>query len=722
MSVRGSKNLAERVRRTARHSTNTLTIAGPGKVHVPVNLNDQRTQSTCLFGSAPPCRIAPIRHPASIARSRCHHDCGAGAFELRQLAALCHLHLQRARAAANDRAIGIRAIERMQQPPAAGAAPAAGPNVAAGLARRRHAARLRKRVSGGDAGPLVEQQIERCARSRPIHARLHRRARCHPHGGNPAAAAAGRQSCHRAHQRLADRNRLGLRKEGPEAVPVFFIGEGENVGADRLIDIDAQRGLICFRYLGDLGQAIVVRSHHDGDERDRHAELAAACGLLVNEPPVSRAALLVLLRLGRIVERKFDILKSADFPIVQRRDRIAVRGDRQLDWLGAQIVDERLELGMQAILAGAEIYRAHWQAVHHCSDLFERHAVHPGWSAIAERAREIALVSEPETECKPPLRHALNRTLARFRSRNDHCHSILRARCSTSFRSFSFAKKSLAVELQPDQKPQRWDDHVAVYEEVFEPLSNAFASRALDQLDSGSDPCLLDIGAGAGGAALMAASRGGYVVAVDASSRLVARIVCRASNAGLAGSVHAYVMDGMALALPDASFDAAISVFGVILFSDADRGMREIVRVLKPGGRAAIVAWTEIERYELATRLMGAITAARGPQPPPTSLPAQLRFRDEAVLRRLLADAGLMVSAIVYVEQRWHLPSARWISDRIAFAPGMAAMVGALGSDRGRVLDEFVAALERDQGRGEVELSAVAHIGIAQKPSVPGHY
>ena len=34
-------------------------------------------------------------------------------------------------------------------------------------------------------------------------------------------------------------------------------------------------------------------------------------------------------------------------------------------------------------------------------------------------------------------------------------------------------KMSLAVELQPDQKPESWDDHVAVYEEVFEPLSNA---------------------------------------------------------------------------------------------------------------------------------------------------------------------------------------------------------------------------------------------------------
>jgi len=33
---------------------------------------------------------------------------------------------------------------------------------------------------------------------------------------------------------------------------------------------------------------------------------------------------------------------------------------------------------------------------------------------------------------------------------------------------------TLAIELQPDQQPRRWDDHVAVYEAVFEPLSNAY--------------------------------------------------------------------------------------------------------------------------------------------------------------------------------------------------------------------------------------------------------
>jgi SAM-dependent methyltransferase len=277
---------------------------------------------------------------------------------------------------------------------------------------------------------------------------------------------------------------------------------------------------------------------------------------------------------------------------------------------------------------------------------------------------------------------------------------------------------SLAVELQPDQKPERWNDHVAVYEEVFEPLTDVFASRALDHLGLRAGDRLIDVGAGAGGAALIAAARGLDVLAVDASPQMAARIAARANGAaGNSGRVRAEIMDGTALGLPDGSFDAAISVFGVILFPDADLGVREIARVLKPGGRAAIVTWTETERYELAARLIGAIAAVRGPQPPAASLPAQLRFRDEAVLRRLLADAGLIVSAIERVEERWRMPSARWIAERIAFAPGMAAMVAALGRDRAAVLDTFVAALERDQGRGEVGLSAVAHIGLGRKPT-----
>ena len=50
-------------------------------------------------------------------------------------------------------------------------------------------------------------------------------------------------------------------------------------------------------------------------------------------------------------------------------------------------------------------------------------------------------------------------------------------------------------------------------------------------------------------------------------------------------------MDGQALDLPDAAFDATVSVFGVMLFPDWRAGLREMARVTRPGGSAAIAVW-----------------------------------------------------------------------------------------------------------------------------------
>jgi predicted ATPase len=76
------------------------------------------------------------------------------------------------------------------------------------------------------------------------------------------------------------------------------------------------------------------------------------------------------------------------------------------------------------------------------------------------------------------------------------------------------------------------------------------------------------------------------------------------------------------------------------------------------------------------------------------------------------------VDQIVRVEERWQLPSARWLADRLAFAPGMSAMVGSFGAQRDAILEAFVAALESDQGPGEISLYAVAQIGLAMKPEL----
>lgn len=263
--------------------------------------------------------------------------------------------------------------------------------------------------------------------------------------------------------------------------------------------------------------------------------------------------------------------------------------------------------------------------------------------------------------------------------------------------------------LQPDQQVERWDRHVAGYEAVFEGLSNRFAAHALALLAPLDGVVHLDVAAGAGGATLLAAAAGARVTAVDASEAMVARITERATNAS--ATITARVADGMALGLPDASFGSALSCFGVVLFPNPAHGMAELFRVLRPGGRVAIVAWTEPHRYELSARLRAATLAVRGAVPE-GPLPAQLRFIDPDRFMALLTDTGFQSVRVERSEAALQAPSALTLATALAFAPGMAAMLDALGPDRDAVLDAFTKGL----GQGPITLHAVAHIATGTRP------
>jgi SAM-dependent methyltransferase len=269
--------------------------------------------------------------------------------------------------------------------------------------------------------------------------------------------------------------------------------------------------------------------------------------------------------------------------------------------------------------------------------------------------------------------------------------------------------------LQPDQDPRNWDDHVAVYEGIFEPLTVGFGLQALNLLAPLTGKRLIDVGAGPGGTALEAARRGATVTAVDASARMVERANTRAAAVG-PGSVTALCMDGTTLAFADACFDIGISVFGVVLFPDAARGMRELERVVRPGGRLAIVTWTEPERYEFAARLREAI-GTTGAALPSGPLPAQLRYVDPNAFAELVAGAGLDLLGISRVEGFLRASSARNLAAHLGCAPGLSALLGGLGEYREAAIEAFTRKLAADKGDGPVALEAVAHIALASKPN-----
>jgi ubiquinone/menaquinone biosynthesis C-methylase UbiE len=271
----------------------------------------------------------------------------------------------------------------------------------------------------------------------------------------------------------------------------------------------------------------------------------------------------------------------------------------------------------------------------------------------------------------------------------------------------------LPTGLQPDQEPQRWDDHVCVYETVFEPFTLQFADAAIATLRLVPGQSVLDVGAGCGGAALALARQGLRVTAIDASPRMVERISARAAGHGLAVEVRA--LDGRVLQSADASFDAALSVFGVILFPDARRGLAEMRRVVRPGGPVAVVTWTQPENYELAAELRAA-TQAVWPDQPPAPLPAQLRYREEGDFRALFGAARLGEPLIATVTARLEAPSARWLAEHIGFAPGMTAMMASLGDRAAAVMGRFVRNLETRLGPGPIGLAGVAFVGTARVP------
>lgn len=118
---------------------------------------------------------------------------------------------------------------------------------------------------------------------------------------------------------------------------------------------------------------------------------------------------------------------------------------------------------------------------------------------------------------------------------------------------------------------------------------------------------VLDIAAGAGEPAVSAAERvgpGGYVLATDISEGIVelARQVARERGHH---QVETRVMDGEELELPDSSFDAVLCRLGLMYMPHPVTALREWRRVLKPGGRVAVVVFSTPERND-----WGAIPAA----------------------------------------------------------------------------------------------------------------
>lgn len=253
--------------------------------------------------------------------------------------------------------------------------------------------------------------------------------------------------------------------------------------------------------------------------------------------------------------------------------------------------------------------------------------------------------------------------------------------------------------------PGPWNEVAGGYDEEMFPRTPELVDRALQLLAPRPDEVALDLATGPGSLAVRLAPLVARVTAVDFAESMIARLRAHIEERGL-GNVEARVMDGQALELADGSFDLVVSMFGWFLFADRARGLAEIRRVLRPGGRVLVTSWMPPDRNRLLGAALNAIRTVLPDLPRPAGpLPTQI---PEVVAGELRA-AGLQEVATEVVEVSSPMRSIDefWRVHERAGAP-VVLLRKKLGDGWPRVSEAVLAHLRAEFGTGPVAMPAAA--------------
>jgi SAM-dependent methyltransferase len=180
-------------------------------------------------------------------------------------------------------------------------------------------------------------------------------------------------------------------------------------------------------------------------------------------------------------------------------------------------------------------------------------------------------------------------------------------------------------------------DAAKAYETLFVPaLFGQWAPMVADAARIERGDRVLDIACGTGVLAREAASRtgpSGHVAGLDPNAGMLA--VARSLAPGIDWR------DGAAEALPfpDGSFDVVVCQFGLMFFSDRDKAIGEMLRVLAPGGRCVVAVWDGIESAPAFAALVGLLDQFAG-RPAGDALRAPFVLGDSRALASLFEGAG----------------------------------------------------------------------------------
>lgn len=265
----------------------------------------------------------------------------------------------------------------------------------------------------------------------------------------------------------------------------------------------------------------------------------------------------------------------------------------------------------------------------------------------------------------------------------------------------------------PLSSPEPWDLVSEGYEEVTREFLGKFSEYGLKKLELQADDRFLDVACGPGTTSLFAAPLVRAIDALDFAPEML-KIARRNAAARGLNNITFHEGDGQNLPFADASFDKGVSMFGLMFFPDRRRGMRELARVLRPGGKLLLSSWAPVDMSSAMRALFGALSAIdpsrRMPERDISSLENPEVFRAE------LEETGFHNVAIEPVEMAIEVssPEAFW-NEMVKGAAPLTLLRKRIGEEEFARQTTIAHEYLRGALDGVTSLASVAYLAFGEK-------
>ena len=277
------------------------------------------------------------------------------------------------------------------------------------------------------------------------------------------------------------------------------------------------------------------------------------------------------------------------------------------------------------------------------------------------------------------------------------------------------------LEQIRDQQKQSWNKFSGgwkKWDELVMDFLKPMGDEIIRLLNPQHNDLILDIASGTGEPALTIAEKlsGGRVIMTDLADDMLA--IAR-ENAALRGikNIETVTCDVSELPFPDNTFDAISCRFGFMFFPDMLLAAKEMVRVLKPGGRIATAVWNVPEKNFWVTATMGTINRNMELPAPPPGSPGIFRCAKDGFISDLFLQAGLKNVSQVEVSGKLNCKTvdAYWGMQTEVAAPIVAALANASDIMKEKIKTETYAIVNEKFPDGNIVIDSSALVIYGEK-------